>query len=125
MLDLADQFSKVSNGFSQAVKRSRIIAKVYSANAQDIRITALSAKELEQFYRKAMPETKIQIVRSNQIKRMETLNSQVLVMDQLWKNVSDEFRLGFQKESIFGDINDPFKSFKYLTTGVLHQRCKS
>lgn len=115
MIDLAGQFSKVSNGFSQAVKRARIIAKAYSPDAQDVRIAFMDMEELRKFYKTAAPEAKIQIVRNNQIKRMDTLNSQILVMDQLWENVSDEFRLAFKNEAIFADMKDPFKSFKYVT----------
>ena len=75
----------------------------------------MNIEELRAFYKQAEPEAKIRIVRDSQIKRMETLNSQILVMDQLWQNVSDTFRSAIINESIFDDINDPFKSFKYVT----------
>lgn len=125
MIALSNQFSVVSNGFSEVVKRSRIISRVYSREAVDQRTVGMNYAELEAFYNTAGPENKILIPQRKRLENLQKLHSQIIVMDQLWAAAPQGFRDEFERESIFGQPMNPFYEYKRATTDDLLINAKS
>lgn len=125
MIALSNQFSVVSNGFSEVAKRSRVLSLVYLADAVDLRTEGMTLEQQEIFYRTAEPEKKIQIARRKRLDSLQELYDQIITMEKLWIEAPQGFRDELEQESIFGQSNNPFSEFKRATTNDLSKYSKS